>query len=466
MEVLDLPEGDPSMPGALNTILAAGAPDNKILVFCNSRRRVDELAAELKTLSGLESFGVFAHHGSLSKNERESAEEALRTMPRTVVVATSTLEIGIDVGDVDLVVLDGAAPDIPALLQRIGRGNRRTDKVRLLPCAGTLTEGIIQASMIDAARAGWLGFLESGPELAVLRQQLASFTFQAPRRSRQRPLIDEFIEESGATGWGYDILAKMVEDEELIQDREGVRLGADWLERSQSGAIHGNIESTPGETVVDEASGQVVATGVEFRAGRGVGVGGRHWQIRKWDQWRMEVREVKDPALAAGDWRYASRAWMKGAGQPQAVRRFLGIDEDEWPVLHLDAATTLVFHFGGGRRRAVFELVRGEGVVKVNEWVIQLAGKVVHKPEWIGRQGPGVLTLRVSERLDALERVLGRPMANRRLPHHLRVREVEEWLDIEGELAAARQARWVQPAGTEVVAALELIGRATIEGRA
>ena len=59
--------------------------------------------------------------------------------------ATSTLEIGVDIGDVDLVVLDGPPPDIPALLQRIGRGNRRSGTTRVMACAalmgGTVSDG-------------------------------------------------------------------------------------------------------------------------------------------------------------------------------------------------------------------------------------------------------------------------------------------------------------------------------------
>jgi len=110
----------------------------KILIFSNSRKRVDVLTKIFS--SKLRPFGyeVRAHHGSLSKSERESTEYLAQTLQKIIICATSTLEIGIDIGDIDLIVLDGPPPDISALLQRIGRGNRRTNTTRVMICAGSL----------------------------------------------------------------------------------------------------------------------------------------------------------------------------------------------------------------------------------------------------------------------------------------------------------------------------------------
>ena len=110
--------------------LASLTKPEKVLVFSNSRRRVDDLAANMsKELNGL-GYQVGAHHGSLSKKMREDTEEALKTERKIVVFTTSTLEIGIDIGDIDLVVLDGPPPDTSSLLQRIGLGNRQGQQRR------------------------------------------------------------------------------------------------------------------------------------------------------------------------------------------------------------------------------------------------------------------------------------------------------------------------------------------------
>ncbi|MBX3195839.1 MAG: DEAD/DEAH box helicase [Microbacteriaceae bacterium] len=103
----------------------------KALVFADSRKTCDKLAAALRENS---SFGdrVFAHHSSLSKQERLRTEKFFAEFNSAVCVATSTLELGIDIGDIDLVVLWGHPVGWESFLQRIGRGNRRTSKTVVL----------------------------------------------------------------------------------------------------------------------------------------------------------------------------------------------------------------------------------------------------------------------------------------------------------------------------------------------
>lgn len=106
-------------------------PSEKVLVFANSRRECDVLADALREGAG---FGeaVFSHHSSLTKEARERVEADFERLDRAVCVATSTLELGIDIGDVTLVVLFGAPANWQSFLQRCGRGNRRSDVVQAL----------------------------------------------------------------------------------------------------------------------------------------------------------------------------------------------------------------------------------------------------------------------------------------------------------------------------------------------
>lgn len=107
--------------------------DVKILVFVNSRRECDALADALQRSSAFPE-GVFAHHSSLEQAERLHVEEAFGSRRRCICVATSTLELGIDIGDIDLIVLYGVPADWQSFMQRIGRGNRRKGTVEAL-CA-------------------------------------------------------------------------------------------------------------------------------------------------------------------------------------------------------------------------------------------------------------------------------------------------------------------------------------------
>lgn len=105
------------------------------LVFANARSLVELLADQLRERS--ESLALpnefFPHHGALSKELRISVEERLREgKPPTTAVCTSTLEMGIDIGDVTSIAQVGAAPSVSALKQRIGRSGRRVGQAQVL----------------------------------------------------------------------------------------------------------------------------------------------------------------------------------------------------------------------------------------------------------------------------------------------------------------------------------------------
>lgn len=97
----------------------------KRLVFVDSRARAEELARELR----LHGTQTWLSHGSLGREERGAAEEAFASAPEGVIVATSTMELGIDVGDLDRVVQIDAPWTVAGFLQRLGRTGRRARTV-------------------------------------------------------------------------------------------------------------------------------------------------------------------------------------------------------------------------------------------------------------------------------------------------------------------------------------------------
>ncbi|MFA0742068.1 MAG: hypothetical protein DFNUSKGM_002188 [Candidatus Fervidibacter sacchari] len=96
----------------------------KVLLFANTRATCDWLCWQL---SERLSVPVLLHYSSLHRDYREWVEKTFRQTQRAVCVATSTLELGIDIGDIDAVALWGAPHSVTSFLQRLGRGNRRTD---------------------------------------------------------------------------------------------------------------------------------------------------------------------------------------------------------------------------------------------------------------------------------------------------------------------------------------------------
>lgn len=440
--------------------LAEQERPKKLLIFANQRLRVDQLTAEMRGQLEARGYVVMAHHGSLAKPERESAETQARTEERIAIFATSTLEIGIDIGDIDLVVFDEPALSVPALLQRVGRGNRRTEESVLLPCGPRPTERLVHAAMVAGATTNDLGPAERGPQHAVARQQVASYIFQAEKRARSRNGLQRLLDGCAAPIVASQLLDHMVGTGELIEDASGLRLGDLWQEASKRGGLHSCIEGTFGATVVDEVTGAQIALDIDDHAGPGIGVGGLKLEVRRREANTIEVRRAEDVERTRGKWRYAMQPWMRGAGQPYAVRRYLGLADAQWPVLRHDGRM-FVFHFGGGRLRAVLELLAAQSSVsrevRINEWWLAMRTSEVAKPSWILRGTPALLELAISTQLESLERTLARPRANRELPRLVRVNEVSGWLQLERELEVVERAEWVAAPNERVRRALECI---------
>ncbi|AIF46131.1 DEAD/DEAH box helicase [Dyella japonica] len=144
------------------------------LVFVNTRRMAERVARHLSERMGTEA--VAAHHGSLAKEQRLDAEQRLKRGDLRVLVATASLELGIDIGDVDLVCQLSSPRSIAAFLQRAGRSGHAvngTPKARLFP---TSRDDLVEcAALLDCVRRGELDTLIQPPQpLDVLAQQIVA----------------------------------------------------------------------------------------------------------------------------------------------------------------------------------------------------------------------------------------------------------------------------------------------------
>ncbi|MBB1160901.1 DEAD/DEAH box helicase [Aquariibacter albus] len=116
----------------------------KRLVFCDSRSKVEELAVALRALN----TRTFVSHSSLSASERKLAETAFAEEQDCVIVATSTLELGIDVGDLDHVIQIDSPSTVSSFLQRMGRTGRRSGSRRNCLFLTTSDEAFLLACAI------------------------------------------------------------------------------------------------------------------------------------------------------------------------------------------------------------------------------------------------------------------------------------------------------------------------------
>jgi ATP-dependent Lhr-like helicase len=144
------------------------------LVFVNTRRMAERAARNLAERLGKDA--VAAHHGSLAKELRLDAEQRLKRGELKVLVATASLELGIDIGDVDLVCQLGSPRSIAALLQRVGRAGHQVGGVpkgRLFP--QSLDDLVECAALLDCVRRGELdALIMPVAPLDVLAQQIVA----------------------------------------------------------------------------------------------------------------------------------------------------------------------------------------------------------------------------------------------------------------------------------------------------
>ena len=154
------------------------------LVFVNTRRLAERLARHLSERLG--KTAVAAHHGSLAKELRLDAEQRLKAGELQVLIATASLELGIDIGEVDLVCQIGSPGSINGFLQRVGRSGHQvggTPKGRLF--ATTRDDLIECAALLDCVRRGELDTLHIPvAPLDVLAQQI--IVRSAPGSGRNR----------------------------------------------------------------------------------------------------------------------------------------------------------------------------------------------------------------------------------------------------------------------------------------
>lgn len=197
------------------------------LIFVNTRRLAERLSYRLTQLLGKDH--VAGHHGSLAKETRLAAEVALKEGRLKAIVATSSLEMGIDIGHVDLVCQINSPRSIAAFLQRVGRSGHSLGKIpkgRLFPL--TRDELLESMALIRGVKRGQLdAVIIPHQPLDILTQQIVAELACEPRTldelfqqvRRADPFVDLSCEE-------FDRVIKMLEDGVDPRTRRGA-----WLMR-------------------------------------------------------------------------------------------------------------------------------------------------------------------------------------------------------------------------------------------
>jgi ATP-dependent Lhr-like helicase len=302
-------------------LVALVSEHRSTLVFVNTRRMAERLCHELGTRMGEEN--VAAHHGSLSRKLRLAAEKKLKEGQVRVLVATASLELGIDIGTVDLVVQINSCRAIAVALQRVGRSGHWRGAVPKGRFFVTTRDDLMEcAALVRAIRQGDLDRLMI-PEfpLDVLAQQIVAacaaeewdedemFALARcayPYRNLKRETFDSILEmlsEGIAAKRGrYGAYVHRDRVNGKLRARRGARLAA----ITSGGAIPDNSLYT----VVAEPDGVVVGTvdedfAVESNRGDIMLLGNTSWMIRRIETnaGRMLVQDAHGAPPSVPFWR-------------------------------------------------------------------------------------------------------------------------------------------------------------------
>ncbi len=384
----------------------------KVLAFCQRRAECEEWAYLLR---GSAPFGdeVLVHHASLSARVRHAVEEKFARTGAALCFATATLELGIDIGDVDLILLVGPPDNFGSFLQRLGRGNRRTTRTSVACFYRTPTEQALFRVFLRAARnasgtdntaAGALLRSESGGVFrpSVVVQQLCSYLKQTrhgelePAHAYQlfaspqgEPLLDEqqyaqIVDHLIATGFF------------LPARGSALRPGPQWQQLYEERTLYSNLADSgrAAVEVIDDITGRRVGALESFApTGTTFLLGGQARRV-VWTQGRrLLAHAAPDNAAEARAPRWRTRWHGLSPALTQALAQELGLPcpglagalpmiveqpesaDERAPDV---AGRTLLFHCAGevyGKLLgALLETKQGMRVGACNEFWVELVG--------------------------------------------------------------------------------------------
>lgn len=310
----------------------------KRLVFCDSRSRVEQLALLLRE----EKIETFVSHSSLGMEERRQAEQAFAQRQNCVIVATSSLELGIDVGDLDRVIQIDAPATVSSFLQRMGRTGRRQGTVSNCLFLATTEEALLRAMAL--VRLWGRGFVEPVAAPAkpyhILAQQLMALCLQERGIGRSEwfrwlDAVPAFAEIEG------DLLASLVDhlvSSHVLWSDEGILAFA-----PEGEAAYGrrnfmdllSVFTSPPLFQVTWGRKELgfVHESTFFKRDGGPSVlvlAGRCWQVSHLD-WRRRIAHV-EPSEEIGRSRWLGEGQFLSYAVCQAIRSTLAEDgvEPHW----------------------------------------------------------------------------------------------------------------------------------------
>ncbi|WP_449279172.1 DEAD/DEAH box helicase [Leucobacter sp. GX0328] len=307
------------------TVISALHAGEKRLVFCESRSSAEELAFALRQRG----VTTFVSHSSLSLDQRRQSERAFAEAQNCVIVATSTLELGIDIGDLDRMIQLDSPRTVASFLQRLGRTGRRPGTTRNALFLATDASTLLRAAgLLNLWSRGFVEEIEPPPHPRhIAAQQLLALSLQEGRITRSA--VKSRFSTSPVMEDADKILDYLIDRQFLVADGGWLFLGP-RAEEEFGGRYFMDLLSTfitSLDFVVKEGSKEIGAVSAlsltsEVKQGaRPLLLGGRSWLVSDiaWDRRIVHVAED----ASKGKTRWASEPLPESFAMVRARRDVL-----------------------------------------------------------------------------------------------------------------------------------------------
>ena len=403
---------------------------NKAIFFCNTRREVEIFGKKFKESCFADKICI--HHGSLSKKEREDTENNMKTNNSMFCVATMTLELGIDIGDVDAIVLVGPPFDLNSLLQRIGRGNRR--KVGY-----TLSYGIYKnnwertffESLFNGAVCGEIGKENYAPCISVTVQQILSYLCQKKSGVSLESLsfiLKPILNDEKQL---YTIIYYLIEKSFIKSERSLYYPTEKTYNLFEYGFIHSNLDIKNDEfQVVDVITNSIIGT-IENPSSQFM-LNGKMWQIVKQLNNKIYVKRIdliefsSNVFLSKG-----SSHWNYLTGQAIKKTIFPDIAINEIPYF-TKSNTIYLFHFMGPLYGYIWQEISKEiGIIDaldIQGAVLISKDKNILSPENINER---IVMETITKKYSAIEHFLNKGSFYHLLPQEIKIKSIYSAINID-----------------------------------
>ncbi len=409
----------------------------KVLIFFNCRSHAELYGREFNHPPFRDK--VFVHHASLTRQRREAIEYLMNREKAALLCATTTLELGIDIGDIDGIVLFRPPYSVSSLLQRIGRGNRRrADRLFAIGVYLNEWERMLFEIIFECARSGHLFEKEYRASLSILPQQIYSYLYQRRRIGGTKMLLkDIFKPVLEKEGWFEELFSHLVENEYIKTVRAPAYFLGNKLEKTvEWGKVHSNIQekSFGLYQVFDSATG--IKIGQIFYLFEKIFLAGRAWKVIHIDKKNGKVMaqclgEEKGvvklfEGTGIGGYNYVFSSLIK-------QRLFPELNYNDFPYF-IDNEDGCLFHF----LNPVYGFIIANALSHGDQEVVDIQGKILvfRNRRFSNNRFPlpnsSDFKEVISRNIFRLEDNLGSGAFFRHLPKNLQIEDHYQMLNIDG----------------------------------